>query len=84
MILKREKQAEQEDTLSDAFKLFDRDNNGLITPEELFHVLKNLGENITKEDIEDMIRMIDADGDMAINYDEFIKLMMRPPTNGKK
>ena len=77
MIIKREKLAEKEDTLADAFKLFDRNSDGQITADELHYVLSHLGENITKEDIEEMIRTIDDDGDMAINYDEFVKMMMK-------
>ncbi len=77
MIIKREKQAEQEDTLADAFKLFDRNSDGQIMADELHYVLSHLGENITKEEIEEMIRTIDIDGDMAINYDEFVKMMMK-------
>ena len=77
MVLKREKQHEEEGTFSDAFKLFDRNNDQLITADELHFVLSNLGENITKEDIEEMIRTIDVDGDMAINESEFLKMMMK-------
>jgi Ca2+-binding EF-hand superfamily protein len=80
MILKREKQAEQEDNLCDAFKLFDRNSDGQITPDELHYVLSHLGENITKDDIEEMIRTIDLDGDMSINYEEFVKMMTKTPT----
>lgn len=72
MILKRQKQEEQEDTLQDAFKLFDKDNDGKISANDLYDTLFKLGENLTKEDIEEMIRTIDIDGDMAIDYNEFI------------
>ncbi len=86
MILKRQKQEEQEDTLQDSFKLFDRNNDGQITADDLYETLSKLGENISKEDIEEMIRTIDIDGDMAINYDEFIKMMMKTqvPAPNKK
>ena len=61
--------------LQEAFRLFDKDGNGLISFEELRHVMKNLGENLTDSEIGEMMNEADSDGDRQINYDEFVKMM---------
>jgi calmodulin len=46
-----------------AFELFDKDNNERITLDELGTVMKSLGMNPTDEELRDMIREHDTDGD---------------------
>ncbi|XP_043725588.1 probable calcium-binding protein CML23 [Telopea speciosissima] len=62
--------------LKDAFNLFDRDKNGLISVTELHMILKNLGENCSLHDCSKMISSVDADGDSNVNFEEFKKMMM--------
>ncbi|KAJ8308804.1 hypothetical protein KUTeg_013678 [Tegillarca granosa] len=64
----------QEEVL-EAFKLFDTDRNGYITARELKDVMTNLGEKITEEEVDDMIRVADANGDGQIEYTEFLKIL---------
>ena len=40
------------------------------------HVMTNLGEKLTDEEVDEMIREADIDGDGQINYEEFVKMMM--------
>ena len=42
---------------------------------QLRHVMINLGEKLTDEEVEQMIREADLDGDGQVNYDEFVKMM---------
>jgi len=37
--------------------------------------MKNLGENLTDEEINEMIREADDDGDGHVDFDEFVKMM---------
>ena len=40
------------------------------------HVMTNFCENLTDEEVDEMIREADVDGDGQINYEEFVKMMM--------
>ena len=60
---------DDEDELRQAFKAFDRDGNGLITSAELRHVMTNLGEKLTDEECDEMIKEADLDGDGMVNYE---------------
>ena len=43
---------------------------------QLRHVMINLGEKLTDEEVEQMIREADLDGDGQVDYDEFVRMMM--------
>eukprot|EP00899_Mesostigma_viride_P000053 jgi/Mesvir1/10048/Mv24223-RA.1 len=67
---------DSEEELKEAFKVFDKDGNGFISAAELRHVMTNLGEKLTDEEVDEMIREADVDGDGQVNYEEFVKMMM--------
>ena len=60
----------------EAFGIFDRDGNGLISAAELRHTMTNLGEHLTDAEVDEMIREADISGDGHINYEEFVSMMM--------
>merc|ERR1712212_1297136 len=64
-----------EDDVAHAFKVFDRDGDGLITAEELRLTMNNLGEPLTEAEVKAMISEADTDGDGKINFEEFKNLM---------
>lgn len=59
--------------MEEAFKVFDKDGNGFISEAELRNVMVNLGEKLTDEEVENMIREADVDGDGQINYQGTLK-----------
>ena len=67
---------DSEDELLKAFRIFDLNGKGYISVDELRHVMTNLGETITDEEVDDFIREADVDGDGQINYEEFVRIMM--------
>ena len=67
---------DSEEELIEAFKVFDRDGNGFIRAAKLRHVMTNLGEKLMDEEVDEMIREANDDGDGQINYEEFVKMMM--------
>nr|XP_046231392.1 centrin-3 [Scatophagus argus] len=58
-----------------AFKLFDDDESGKISLRNLRRVARELGENISDEELRSMIDEFDADGDGEINQEEFVSIM---------
>ncbi|RRT35114.1 hypothetical protein B296_00051752, partial [Ensete ventricosum] len=76
LMARKMKDTDSEEELKEAFRVFDKDQNGFISAAELRHVMTNLGEKLTDEEVDEMIREADVDGDGQINYDEFVKIMM--------
>ncbi|KAJ1536327.1 Centrin-1, partial [Nowakowskiella sp. JEL0078] len=60
-----------------AFRLFDDDETGKITFKNLKRVAKELGENLTDEELQEMIDEADRDGDGEVNQDEFLRIMKK-------
>lgn len=70
------KDVDSEEELREAFRIFDKEGNGFITASELRHVMMNLGEKLTEEECDEMLREADIMGDGNINYEEFVTMMM--------
>ncbi|KAJ2146345.1 Calmodulin [Coemansia sp. RSA 678] len=65
--------------LRDAFAIFDKNNDGMISKEELGVLMRSLSHNPTDEEISKMINEIDENGDGKIDFSEFIAMMARQP-----
>ena len=76
LMVKKMKDNDLDEELQAAFKVFDKDQNGYITSHELRHTMTNLGENLTPEEVEEMIKEADLDNDQQVDYDEFMKIIM--------
>ncbi|XP_060602181.1 calmodulin-A-like isoform X1 [Ruditapes philippinarum] len=68
---------EQIAELKEAFGLFDKDGDGDISTKELGTVMRSLGQNPSDEELEDMVREVDVDGNGTIDFDEFLQMMSR-------
>ena len=78
LMARKMKDTDSEEEILEAFKVFDKDGNGFISAAELRHVMTNLGEKLTDEEVDEMIREADIDGDGQINYEEFVKVTSPP------
>jgi calmodulin len=76
MMARKMKDTGSAEEIMEAFKVFDKDGNGFISAAELRHIMTNLGEKLTDEEVDEMIREADVDGDGQINYEEFVDMMM--------
>mmetsp|Transcript_19969 Transcript_19969/g.46066 ORF Transcript_19969/g.46066 Transcript_19969/m.46066 type:complete len:169 (-) Transcript_19969:100-606(-) len=64
-----------EEELRKAFELFDEDSTGRISLRNMRHIARELGENLTDEEMQAMIDEFDANQDGEISYDEFASIM---------
>ncbi|KAF9818441.1 hypothetical protein IEO21_02790 [Rhodonia placenta] len=69
MMARKMRDTDSEEEIKEAFKVFDKDGNGYISAAELRHVMTNLGEKLSDNEVDEMIREADVDGDGQINYD---------------
>lgn len=69
-----------DDEILEAFRAFDLDKNNFVGAAEIRHVLINIGEQVTDEEVDEMIRMVDFDGDGQVSWTEFYSMV----TGGKK
>ena len=72
---KKLKDPDTEEDLLEAFKVFDKNNDGHILSEELKYLIMNLGEKFTEEEADQMIRAADVHSEGKVNYNEFIKMI---------
>ncbi|KAK6081100.1 calmodulin [Seiridium cupressi] len=79
MMSQKVEPSDAEKELREAFKVFDRDNSGTISAAELRRAMSVLGDDLTDEQINEMIQSADRDGNGTIDYEEFAYLM----TQGK-
>ena len=58
-----------EDEMRAAFRVFDLDGNGLIDSDELRLTMSQLGEAVTQQDVDAMIRAVDKNNDGKVDYE---------------
>ena len=90
MMERKMRDSDSDEEIKEAFKVFDKDGNGYISPAELRYVMASIGtlllihlrplvlvldsplrigEKLTDQEVDEMIREADSDGDGQINYD---------------
>eukprot|EP00658_Telonema_sp_P-2_P007985 TRINITY_DN12983_c0_g1_i1.p1 TRINITY_DN12983_c0_g1~~TRINITY_DN12983_c0_g1_i1.p1 ORF type:complete len:136 (-),score=47.17 TRINITY_DN12983_c0_g1_i1:275-682(-) len=65
-----------EEDVRDAFRVFEKTPDTFISASELRHILTDLGEQITDEQADELLKDADIDGDGQINYEELIHKLM--------
>lgn len=66
---------QEHNELVKAFRLFDKDLDGILNAKELKAGLERYGESMRLEDLELLVSMADRDQDGSINFQEFAKIM---------
>ncbi|KYC35411.1 histidine kinase [Scytonema hofmannii PCC 7110] len=67
------KQGDRNSRLKLAFSVFDENGSGEITTDEMHSVMSKFG--LTDEELDEMVKEVDHDGDGSIDFEEFCKLM---------
>ena len=76
LMQRRMRDTDTEEEMVEAFKVFDRDGDGLISLNELKLVMRQIGEPLSERDCQDIITSGDRDNDNKLNFDEFIRMMV--------
>ncbi|KAL7750960.1 myosin II light chain [Sorochytrium milnesiophthora] len=66
-------------TISDyvqGFQVCDKDGSGYISAAELRYVLTSLGEKLTDQDVDELLKAVDVGKDGLIHYEEFVKAII--------
>ena len=71
-----EKNVLTNEKLQAAFKMFDKDGSGLISPSEIKEVL-GFGQTLSEEAVNDIIKQVDENGDGEISFEEFAQMMKK-------
>lgn len=61
----------------EAFSMFDKNGDDLISAGELGTVMRNLGLNPTEEDVQKMISDVDKDANGFVDFNEFVSMMLK-------
>ena len=67
MMVKKKKNDDTDETKK-AFEVFDKDGSGYISVEELKQVMTQIGENLTDEELAEMIQEADINDDGQVDY----------------
>eukprot|EP00475_Leptophrys_vorax_P018611 TRINITY_DN25483_c0_g1_i1.p1 TRINITY_DN25483_c0_g1~~TRINITY_DN25483_c0_g1_i1.p1 ORF type:complete len:200 (-),score=49.02 TRINITY_DN25483_c0_g1_i1:160-732(-) len=65
--------------LEKVFELFDEEGKGGINLNDLQKIVNDLGEPLSEDEVEDMIKRADQDNDGLVNKSEFIVMMNKKP-----
>ncbi|CAM9582169.1 unnamed protein product [Pylaiella littoralis] len=61
--------------INEAFNFFDKDCDGKVSPSELAEIMRGLGDKLSDDEINLLVKVADIDGDGEISVDEFISFM---------
>ena len=71
IISKLNRKNDTDDEIIEVFKIFDKDNSGLISTKKIMDVFLKIDENIKEEEVLQIIKECDIDQDGYLNFEEF-------------
>lgn len=75
MCSRKMKDTDSEEDLMEAFSVFDKEGRGVLSTSELRHVMSQLGEKLTDEELEEMVEGSSVSEGEEVKYLEFVRLM---------
>ena len=72
---KQLKSTDSEEELREVFNIFDKDGSKLLNAKKLLDVFKKIDENIKEEEVLQMMKECDIDGDGYLNFKEFCRMV---------
>ena len=74
LVSKHAREANPEQELIDAFKVFDKDGSGKLPKDKLRKILQNLKQPFTNEQIDELFQK--AGNEQLIDYTKFVEIML--------
>lgn len=71
------KEEDMNQSLIDAFHVFDQNNDGFIDKQEFKTIVTQLGESLSDDEFDDLMADVDADKDGRINFEEFVSMLIK-------
>lgn len=65
--------------LEKVFRLYDVENKGVLTKEDLQRVMREVGEWISDDQLDDMMGRADSNKDSGISKEEFVSILTQKP-----
>mmetsp|Transcript_12241 Transcript_12241/g.29994 ORF Transcript_12241/g.29994 Transcript_12241/m.29994 type:complete len:178 (+) Transcript_12241:79-612(+) len=76
LLLMKTSKSHTEDDMKATFEVFDTDGDGFITASEIKEAMNKLyGEQLTDDEVAQMVAEADRNGDSKIDYEEFKEMM---------
>jgi len=77
ILVKRLKnQTTSPDELRDAFQVFDKHGNGMVSVHDMKISLTTLGERLTTEELDELIREVDKDAEGQVSHEDIIRVLL--------
>jgi calmodulin len=73
---KNVKEGDLLDEYIEAFRVFDRAGDGKIKADDLKNILKHFGDDVSEEEIDEMLKDSDVDEEGFVNYKNFVRLLL--------
>ena len=73
---RRSKETDTEEVILNAFRVFDIEGNGLLSITDMRHIMINMTDYGSEDDLDDILINADTDGDGFIKYEEFIRMLL--------
>uniref|UniRef100_A0A1I8I2M8 Calmodulin n=1 Tax=Macrostomum lignano TaxID=282301 RepID=A0A1I8I2M8_9PLAT len=61
--------------IRESFALFDKNDDGIISTEEIGEVMRSLGQTPSPSELQEMVRQVDINGNGSIDFEEFVAMM---------
>ncbi|KAJ8044772.1 Calmodulin [Holothuria leucospilota] len=62
-----------QDEMKQAFRVFDSDQTGCLSSDDIRHIMTTYGETLTKEEVDEMLAVADVNRNGQIPYMDYIK-----------
>lgn len=76
MMTRQMKREDTEEHIKASFKIFDKNNTNEVSVQELKHVLITIGEKLSEDEFDEMIKEAEIDKNGMINCNDFVKMLM--------